>query len=104
MDPLLISVEEAAKALGVNRSTTYELLAAGELPRVKVGRRTLVPVRALSVWVDRKLLASRMAYSDARITRNARKSSVYQRIAKPLTARTAPAGPAGPAPTRSKAE
>jgi len=61
MDSLLVSVEEAARLLGLGRSATYELLASGELPRVKVGRRTLVPVRALSDWVERASLASAVA-------------------------------------------
>lgn len=61
MDPLLVSVEEAARLLGLGRSAAYELLARGDLPRVKVGRRTLVPVRALSEWVERAALASAVA-------------------------------------------
>lgn len=36
----------------------YELLARGDLPRVKVGRRTLVPVQALREWVQRASVAS----------------------------------------------
>ena len=61
MDALLVSVEEAAQALGIGRSKAYELIGSGNLPHVRLGRRTLVPVRALSEWVDRQALASRMA-------------------------------------------
>ncbi|MBI4345925.1 MAG: excisionase family DNA-binding protein [Elusimicrobia bacterium] len=61
MDPLLISVEEAGKRLGVGRTFAYELVASGELPSVKLGRRRLVPVAALSEYVDRALGATRMA-------------------------------------------
>lgn len=60
MDELLVSVEEAAHALGVGRSLAYELIASGQLPRVKIGRRTLVPVRALAEWVERMALASQV--------------------------------------------
>lgn len=52
MDELLVSVEEAARRLGVGRSAMYELLASGQIGRVKIGRRTLVPVQELRVWVD----------------------------------------------------
>ena len=52
-DPLLVSVEEAARRLGIDRCTAYELIAAGELDSVKIRRRRLVPVVALSEYVDR---------------------------------------------------
>ncbi len=61
MEELLVSVEDAARALGVGRSLAYELIASGQLARVKLGRRTLVPVRALHEYVERMALASRVA-------------------------------------------
>ena len=33
--------------LGISRSHAYELVARGELPSVKLGRRVLVPMSAL---------------------------------------------------------
>ncbi|MCX5296846.1 helix-turn-helix domain-containing protein [Streptomyces sp. NBC_00193] len=36
--PVLCKVEAAAELLSLGRSTVYELMAAGELPFVKVGR------------------------------------------------------------------
>lgn len=47
MDTLLISIPDAAKALGVGRSKTYELIAAGQLKTVAIGRRRLVKVDSL---------------------------------------------------------
>jgi excisionase family DNA binding protein len=44
----LLSVEEAAEALGMARSTLYRELAAGRLPSVKTGRRRLVPASAVT--------------------------------------------------------
>ncbi len=61
LDELLVSVEEAARRLGVGRSAMYELLASGQIGRVKVGRRTLVPVQELRSWVDRNVLAVGLA-------------------------------------------
>jgi excisionase family DNA binding protein len=66
MDELLISVNEAARRLGIGRSLCYELIASGQLPRVRVGRRTLVPVIALQEWVDRQLLAEGLASQPAK--------------------------------------
>ena len=44
---LTFSVEEAAKLLGVSRAFGYELVARGEIPSIRLGRRLLVPCRAL---------------------------------------------------------
>lgn len=40
--PLLYSVADAAKLLGIGRSTCWSLIAAGEIEIVRVCRRTLV--------------------------------------------------------------
>jgi excisionase family DNA binding protein len=39
---LTITVDEAAKLLGVGRSMAYEAARRGELPIVRMGRRVLV--------------------------------------------------------------
>ena len=49
---LTMSVEEASEALGISRSLTYELVRRGELPSLRLGRRIVVPVRALESLVD----------------------------------------------------
>jgi excisionase family DNA binding protein len=41
--PPTISVERAAKLLGVSRSVAYRAAATGELPTITFGRRLLVP-------------------------------------------------------------
>ena len=43
----LISVNEAARVIGVSRSYAYELVASGLLTSVRLGRRVLVPVSAI---------------------------------------------------------
>ena len=57
MDQLLLRPEEAARVLGIGRSKVYELLAAGELPVVRIGRATRIPAAALQRWVDARTLA-----------------------------------------------
>jgi excisionase family DNA binding protein len=76
LDELLISVNEAARRLGIGRSLCYELIASGQLPRVRAGRRTLVPVTALQDWVDRQLLAEVSAEVSAKSPRSAAISPV----------------------------
>lgn len=52
MDPLLCSIPDAAKALGVGRSKLYELIGEGRLETVTIGRRRLVrtaSIRALAL-------------------------------------------------------
>ena len=50
---LLHPVIEAAQGLGIGRSLMYELIAAGEVGTVKIGRRTLVPHEELVRYVAR---------------------------------------------------
>jgi len=49
---LLLRIPEAAKALGLGRTKIYELIAAGELPVIHVGRAVRVSVTALQKWVE----------------------------------------------------
>jgi len=50
---LLLSVEDAGKALGVSRSTVYELISSGELEVVHIRRSVRVPVDAVHDLVRR---------------------------------------------------
>lgn len=49
MDALCLSVAEAAQALGLGRSMTYQLVASGEIPSLKLGRRVVIP----KAWIDK---------------------------------------------------
>lgn len=48
---LLLRVEEAAEALGISRTTLYELLRAGSIPVIHIGRSVRIPVVALERYV-----------------------------------------------------
>lgn len=50
---LLLNPEDAAEALAVSRSRLYELLAAGEIDSVQIGRSRRIPAEALAAYVDR---------------------------------------------------
>jgi excisionase family DNA binding protein len=49
---LLYSLPDAWATLGVSRSTLYELIAAGDIQAVKVGRRTLIRHDELERYVQ----------------------------------------------------
>jgi excisionase family DNA binding protein len=50
---LLLTPTEAAELLGLGRSTVYELLAAGDLESVQIGRARRIPGAALVAYVDK---------------------------------------------------
>lgn len=50
---LLLSVEEAAQLLSINRSTVYDMLGRGDLPSLKLGRRRLISRQSLVEFIMR---------------------------------------------------
>ncbi|WP_457029216.1 helix-turn-helix domain-containing protein [Kitasatospora sp. P5_F3] len=52
-DPTLVAltVEEAARRLGVGRTTMYALVASGEIPSVTIGRLRRVPAEGLKEYI-----------------------------------------------------
>jgi excisionase family DNA binding protein len=54
-EPLLVSVREAARRLGIGRDTAYALVREGRLRSISVaGRKRLVPVAELQAFVERE--------------------------------------------------
>jgi len=49
---LTLTVEEAARLLGISRALAYELVTRDELPHLRLGRRIVVPRRALESMLD----------------------------------------------------
>ncbi|MGA2522356.1 MAG: helix-turn-helix domain-containing protein [Acidimicrobiales bacterium] len=43
MGRLVLTVDEAAYLLHISRSLAYELIARGELPALRLGRRIVIP-------------------------------------------------------------
>ena len=48
-----LSVDEAKTYLGISRSKLYQLLSAGEITTIKIGRRTLIPQTSLNEFTER---------------------------------------------------
>lgn len=54
MDVIVVSINDAAKALSLGRSKIYELIQCGDLSIVKIGRRTLIPVSSIQSLVEKQ--------------------------------------------------
>ncbi len=53
-EPLLLRATEVASLLNLGRSKVYELMAAGELPVVRIGGIVRVPRSELETWIRSK--------------------------------------------------
>ncbi|MEV6649958.1 helix-turn-helix domain-containing protein [Streptomyces sp. NPDC051219] len=62
---LLLSVEEAARRLGIGRTTCFGLIASGELESVKVGSLRRIPADALAAYIAHLRAPSVSAVGDA---------------------------------------
>jgi excisionase family DNA binding protein len=51
MEPLAVSVKEAARIVGVSRSRLYELIGSGQVEARKIGSRTIIPTDSLRALV-----------------------------------------------------
>ena len=49
---LVLTVPEIAAVLGISRSLAYELVGRGDLPSIRLGRRIVVPRRAIEEMLD----------------------------------------------------
>lgn len=53
-DSATLTVEEAARVLGVSRNTGYEAVRLKQIPSIRVGRRLLVPRAAFEKMLQGK--------------------------------------------------
>src|SRR5438876_6052638 len=94
-DPLVMSVVEAARLLGISKTLAYDLVARKELPSLRLGGRVRIPRRALE-----RLTESRREPSPD-VPPSPRKGSGRRPERAPAPA--SPAGIEGGPPTRSRA-
>ena len=76
-DCLVLTIAEAAELLGISRAFAYELAAQGGLPTIRLGRRRLVPRRALLAMVGEDPDAA------TRVPEQASPALVYRLVAEP---------------------
>jgi excisionase family DNA binding protein len=50
----LLRIDEAAATLAISRATLYQLVAAGELRMVKIGRSSRIPHSSVADFVSRR--------------------------------------------------
>ena len=51
-EPLAVSPAEAARLAGVGRTTLYLAMRDGDLRSLKIGKRRLISIDALRVWLQ----------------------------------------------------
>lgn len=61
---LALNKAEAARALGVSERQIEDMVASGQVPNVRIGRRVLLPVDGLRIWLANQLAAG-MAKGEA---------------------------------------
>jgi excisionase family DNA binding protein len=49
---LLVTVEEAARLLGIGRTTMFELIGSGDVKSLRLGRRRLIARKSLESFID----------------------------------------------------
>lgn len=54
-DPICVRVNDAARMIGVGRTKLYELIAAGEVETVKLGKSTRITTASLHDLIRRQL-------------------------------------------------
>lgn len=52
MDIIAVSINDAARALGLGRTSIYSLINDGKLEARKLGRRTLVTTQSIRALID----------------------------------------------------
>jgi excisionase family DNA binding protein len=52
IEKLTLTVEEARHVLGISRSLAYEMARTGQLPTLRLGRRLLVPKKAIESMLE----------------------------------------------------
>ena len=50
--PLMLSVPEVAKVLGISQAGAYELVRADSFPKIRIGNRIVVPRDKFIKWID----------------------------------------------------
>lgn len=50
--PIAVSPNEAARLIGIGRTTLYAALSTGALRSAKIGKRRLITIEAIKEWLD----------------------------------------------------
>ena len=50
--PLMLSVPEVGKVLGISRAGAYELVRSAGFPHIRIGNRIVVPKDKFIQWIE----------------------------------------------------
>ena len=53
--PLMLSVQDVARVLGISRAGAYELVKSEGFPAMNIGNRIIVPKEDFILWVKQKI-------------------------------------------------
>lgn len=51
---LVYTVQELAESLCLSESYMYQLIRSNEFPKIKLGRKILIPKKAIEEWLEKK--------------------------------------------------
>lgn len=54
MERLTMNVSDLQQALGIGRNQAYDLVNRDDFPKIRVGRKILIPRDALIRWLDKQ--------------------------------------------------
>ena len=52
--PLMLSVPDVAKVLGISRAGAYDLAHSKEFPSITIGNRIIVPRDKFLLWIEKQ--------------------------------------------------
>ena len=53
--PLMLSVSQVAKLLGISRTSAYDLVKDKDFPSITIGSRIVVPKEKLILWIKNQI-------------------------------------------------
>jgi excisionase family DNA binding protein len=56
--PLLLTIEQSAKLVGIGRTTAYSLVKSGEWKTIKIGKLRRLTREILETWIQTKIAES----------------------------------------------
>ncbi len=64
IEPLLITVADASRCLGLSRATVYNLIARKSIPTIRIGRAVRISLQALRQFVSEREAEMNAAQAD----------------------------------------
>ena len=61
--PLMLSVSQVAKVLGISRTSSYDLVKEKDFPSITIGTRIVVPKDELILWIKNQIKNKEVWYA-----------------------------------------